>query len=269
MEYEQLSLLSEDYIVVQENRMIMAKYDMSLLEQKIFLILVSTIKKEDTIFKETSFRVKDLADLMGVSPENLYRDLKKICSSLADKKIEVEKDDGGWLIAPIMKYAEYHKNKGVVSLCLNDKLEPYFLQLEEFFTQYGLYNVLRLNGKYSIRMYQLSKSNLYKKEFIMSLDEIRENLKLTAKSYEQYKFINSKILAPSKEEINEKTDITIEFDTIKEGRNVKAVKFSVNKKSSTIKPPKKRQSKGNFNNYEQRQYDFDDLERKLLGWDKD
>lgn len=27
-------------------------------------------------------------------------------------------------------------------------------------------------------------------------------------------------------------------------------------------------NKGNFNNYEQRTYDFDDLERKLLGWDK-
>lgn len=34
------------------------------------------------------------------------------------------------------------------------------------------------------------------------------------------------------------------------------------------KKANKSKNKGNWNNYEQRTYDFDDLERKLLGWDK-
>jgi len=33
--------------------------------------------------------------------------------------------------------------------------------------------------------------------------------------------------------------------------------------------PKKNSNKNNFNSFEQRNYDFDDLERKLLGWDKE
>ena len=33
--------------------------------------------------------------------------------------------------------------------------------------------------------------------------------------------------------------------------------------------PKGKENGGSFNDYEQRQYDFDKLERKLLGWDKD
>jgi hypothetical protein len=28
-----------------------------------------------------------------------------------------------------------------------------------------------------------------------------------------------------------------------------------------------KKAKGSFNDYEQREYDFDDLEKKLLGWD--
>ncbi|WP_234122106.1 DnaD domain protein [Clostridium hydrogenum] len=38
-------------------------------------------------------------------------------------------------------------------------------------------------------------------------------------------------------------------------------------RKSTFKPNKPNIAKGNFNNYEQRNYDFDDLEKKLLGWD--
>lgn len=46
---------------------------------------------------------------------------------------------------------------------------------------------------------------------------------------------------------------------------------AVNKKSSNYtdkntNPPK---NKGKFNNYNQRKYDFEDLERKLLGWDEE
>lgn len=263
--YEQISLnLDEEYMVVQDNRMIMAKYDMSLLEQKLFLILVSTIKKDDKAFKETSLRVKDLAEIMGVSPENLYRDLKKICLTLTDKKVEVEKDDGGWLIAPIMKYAEYHKDKGIISLCLNDKLEPYFLQLKKFFTQYGLENALSLSGKYSIRIYQLSKSYLYKNEFIIPLDEFKNKLSLTAKSYDQYKTMNQRVLSPSISEINSKTDINITCEGIKEGRSIKHLKFTVKNKNSDQKKVVKfaKKSKGHFNNYEQRTYD--NLEAMLM-----
>lgn len=263
--YEQISLnLDDEYMVVQDNRMIMAKYDMSLLEQKLFLVLVSTIKKDDKTFRETSLRVKDLAEIMGVSPENLYRDLKKICSTLTDKKVEIEKDDGGWLIAPIMKYAEYHNDMGIISLCLNDKLEPYFLQLKKFFTQYGLENALSLNGKYAIRIYQLSKSYLYKNEFTIPLDEFKSKLSLTAKSYDQYKIINQKVLSPSIIEINNKTDINITCEGVKEGRSVKHLKFTVKNKNSNQKNMVKfaKKSKVGFSNYNQRKYD--NLEKMLM-----
>lgn len=43
-------------------------------------------------------------------------------------------------------------------------------------------------------------------------------------------------------------------------------KYDKNNKSS-FKKANKTTSKGNFSNYEQRNYDFDDLEKKLLGWD--
>jgi hypothetical protein len=43
--------------------------------------------------------------------------------------------------------------------------------------------------------------------------------------------------------------------------------FTNNKKTNN-NSTKSSGKKDNFNNFEQRQYDFDDLEKKLLGWDK-
>lgn len=40
-------------------------------------------------------------------------------------------------------------------------------------------------------------------------------------------------------------------------------------KPGVFNKPKQSQNKTSFNNFEPRQYDYDDLERKLLGWDED
>lgn len=279
MKYEQLSFptIDESNIVIQDNRIIMAKYDMTMLEQKIFLILISTIKKGDTSFKETVFKVKDLAEILEVPLSNLYRDLKKISISMNKKSIEIQKDNGGWLIAPLMKSAEYLPSEGSISLCLNDKLIPYFLQLQKFFTKFELNNILVLDGKHTIRIYQLSKSNIYKKEFTMSLDEFKDNLKLTQKSYQMYGNINTKVILPAIKEINDKTDILLNVETIKKGKKVESLKFIVEDKMTNNdkyyakrKPSIVNKKQGHFNNFEQRQYDLSpngEMERKLLGWD--
>ena len=53
---------------------------------------------------------------------------------------------------------------------------------------------------------------------------------------------------------------------IKTVEDVKAADEEFKRKNTSSKQKKK---EGNFNNFEQRSYDFESLERKLLGWDKD
>ncbi|KOF55705.1 DNA replication protein DnaD [Clostridium sp. DMHC 10] len=50
-------------------------------------------------------------------------------------------------------------------------------------------------------------------------------------------------------------------------KTVSDVDLKDSKKGSFKQSKPSSTSKGNFNNYEQRNYDFDDLEKKLLGWD--
>lgn len=281
MEEEQMQLaldLDDQFIVVQDNSLVMGNYDMTAIEQKLLLILLSTIKKDDEELKTISFRVRDLADLMGITPYSLYRDLKKICKSIVGKMVELQNKQGDWIVFNIISYAKYRQSKGVVELKLNNDAKPYVLKLKELFTAFKLEQVLDLESKYAIRIYQITKSNIYKKTFVLELETLKKQLKLTQKSYSLYGNIKKKVIEPALAEINEKTDISLNYEEIKIGRKVEMLKFKVSQKKNNpvkIKPITKSNNKvsesnfkeSSFNNFEPRQYDYDKLEKKLLGWE--
>ena len=227
--------LDEDNLVYQSNNLINANYDMTALEQKILLINISIINKKATEFGLNVFRIKDLAELLNVSPELLYRDLPKLSKKIISKVVEVynsEKDELEQF--NIIHYAKYKNKKGVVEFEINPRAKPYLLQLESFFSSFELKNALRLVGKYSIRLYQITKARLYKKEMYIPLDEFKNTLKLTQKSYDRFNNITNKILNPSIKEINERTDIELEYETVLSGRKAIGIKFKMKDKHCII-----------------------------------
>lgn len=255
-------------LVVQSNSFAMARYDMSTLEQKMFLILLSTISKSDDCFKQTTFRVIDIAKIMDIHPNVLYRDLKKICKNLLSKVYEVSNSNGDWELINIIGYAKYEGKYGIVTFKLNEQAKPYLLQLKEYFFGFKLDNVLLLDGKYSIRLYQQAKSHLNLKSYTIYVDEFINELRLTQKSYSKYGNIKAKIIEPSLKEINSKTDINVSYEDIKLGKKVIAIKFYVKSKiHNQQKVIVKKSNKDGFNNFKSREYYYKELERKLLGWD--
>jgi plasmid replication initiation protein len=284
MEYEQLELnLNNNNLVVQDNMFVHASYEMTSLEQKLLLILISTIKKDDTKTYRTVFRVRDIADLMNVSVEPLYRDLPKACKSLMKKIIEIKQPNGDWEMFNIITHAKYKKKEGSIMMKINEEIEPYLVQLQDLFTSFRLSNVLDLSSKHAIRIYQLSKSSLFKNEVSYTLEEFKKILKLTQKSYDRFNNISGKILNPSIDEINLKTDLNVEYEVLKLGTKAVGVKFYIKKKSENIirlqndsekSVSKSKVKPNNFNNFDARDIYSDpkkmkSLEHKLLGWDND
>lgn len=276
---KQMNLFNDNcYMVVQHNSFIRASYDMTALEQKLLLILISTIR-EDSDFVQIQFKVQDLANAMGITSESLYRDLKKICKKIMTRIIEIQDiETGAWKIFNIIKYAEYVPKSGSIILEINEKSKTYLLDLKEFFTSYKLNNTLALDSKYAIRMYQLSKECLYKGKEYYALEDFKKILKIDdKKTYNRANSITSNILNPSKEEINSKTDIVVDFNLRLQGR--KAIGVDITCKEKQKNNGHKKDSYGNYtgnnskrlkklaNQNQNREYDS--LERQLLGWDLD
>jgi len=220
-------------LIVKHNKVIESKYHMTNTEAKIIAKLTCMIEKNDKDFKEHIFKSKDLLEELGLG-ENNYVALKESIRKLITREIEIHQPDEKELITTFLSSCVYDKANSTVTLSYDPKLKPYFLQLKNNFTKYYLENILELKSFYSIRIYELLKQYERIKERKITIKELREILDVKNK-YKLYSDFKRRILLQAQEEINEKTDLKIDFEEIKTGRKVTAIKFIIKKKEN---PPK-------------------------------
>ncbi|MGF0109410.1 replication initiation protein [Clostridium sp. SGI.024] len=228
--------MNKDYIVTKSNTLVTANYDLSLQEQKLILTLASMVQPNDEEFKEYEFKIKEFMELLGVDTKTKYTEIPKITKELMKKVFEIREGKDivqlSWLSS-----ARYKTGNGVVVLKFDSSLKPYMLQLKELYTSYKLENILSLRSKYSLRLFEVLKSNQFKKYWIVELDEFKKILGVTEKSYSVYQNIKNRIIIQAQKELKEKTDIKFDFEEIKTGRKVTSIKFYIhsNKAKNTTK----------------------------------
>jgi len=332
--------LNKNYIVTKSNTLISCNYDLSLQEQKIILTLASMVQPQDTEFQEYEFKIKDFMELLDVESKTKYTEIPKITKELMKKVFEIR--EGKKIIQMAwLSSAVYETGAGIVKLEFSPRLKPYMLELKELYTSYRLENVLSLKSKYSIRIYEILKSNLFKKIIEIEVEELKNMIGAKERTYDTYSNLKSKILIKTQKELNSKTDINFDFEEMKTGRKVTSIRFHINKSknaqneiSATKEEPKQDIDINNiklvkniienisdidaskifniaggdiekikekysiiskfknvnnltgamiqsikenwttntinnstFNNFEARTYDYDELEKKLLGWE--
>lgn len=175
--------------------------------------------------------------------------------------------------------ARYKIGQGIVILKFDSNLKPYLLQLKELYTSYKLENILSLKSKYSIRLYEILRSNLFKNQVSISIKDIKEMVGAKGKSYDVYANLKNKVILQA-QKIFFKHQITdyeaesilkksTDLEYIKECYryaltqnvdNIMAYMLSLianyNKPQANIKQDK-------FTNYDQRNYNFEDLEKTI------
>ena len=219
--------MDKDYIVTKSNKLIVCNYDLSLQEQKIILTLASMVQPQDTEFKEYEFKIKDFIELLGIKDQSKYTELPKITKELKKKVFEIE--EGTDLIqVSWLGGVRYKRKEGILILSLDKGLKPYMLELKEMYTSYKLSNVLSLKSKYSIRIYEILKSNLFKKCIKIELEELKKMVGAKASYLKVYADFKNKVLLQAQKELNANTDIHFNFEEIKTGRKVTSLKFYIN-----------------------------------------
>ncbi len=217
----------ENKLVVKANKMVEAHYNLSLIHQKIILILASFCNPNLNYFEEVSFAVKDLMRLIGMDGEN-YNYMKKITKELNDKSIElIEKDgdDDDITQAPWMSYAKY--KKGVIKLKLNDAIKPFILQLNGHFTKYRLASVIHLSSTYSIRIYELLMQYRKIGSRHFELTRLRGMLGISENKLVQWSDFRKRVIEPAQKELLDKTDIIFDYELSKKGKKVIGITFEI------------------------------------------
>lgn len=243
----------KDQKAVQSNDLITSVAKMDKVPLKIFEMAVSCIDtdnppKENTVHlsKETIFSFFD------VSSTNKYTRFKNALTTLHQQSIfEVreEKEKGKWkykIISPISS-SEWSSYNDTVKIKFTDDIMPYLIDLKTNFTQYLITDIMELNSKYSIILYKWfsmnynqydtyqetgnrSEEQLEKlKNPYIDIEELRR-MTNTLKEYDRISNLEARVLKPAKEEINEHTHFTINYEKVKKGRFVVGIKFYIDKK---------------------------------------
>ena len=213
-------------IVTQSNRLVEARYNLPLGEQRLILTMISRIQPDDEDFKEYRINVREFTEFLGIDKNSAYREFDKITTTIMTRVLIFEEFDGplkvGWVSS-----AKYLRQEGAVLLCFDPKLKPYLLQLKGNFTCSRLDMLLNFKSQYTMRIYNLLKQYEGLGERQIEVDFLREILGLRENQYKRYNDFKKDILISTQKELAKKSDIYFEFDEIKYGHRVGAIHFRI------------------------------------------
>ncbi|WP_033568723.1 replication initiation protein [Dickeya undicola] len=219
-----------DLVAYKSNALIEASYKLTLQEQRFLLVCISRIKSG------VDAPPADEQKTMTITATELYRafpdmgrqhaeaKLKEAIDRLWDRSVIIRDKDKREEFRWVQYRAQYLKGEAKVEITFSDAIMPYLTQLKGQFTRVVVKNVSNLSSSYSIRIYELIQQFRSTGERTIALDDFRSMLNVEDK-YTQYKDLNKLLLKPSIQELNEKSDLMVVVEPIKQGRKVVALRF--------------------------------------------
>ena len=283
MKKKEIRQVDEHAMVVQSNEIVEANYRLTAAEQKVILNLIAQLDTTREDFEVGRISARSLSDACGFTPKNGYQQLQAVVKKLMNRSIVLQRRDGsGWYASHWVQTCDYRKVEDGDGDCsyiefeMDRRLCPHFLQLRERFLSSELRNLVQFTHIYSTRFYMIFRNRVKIGHMRYTFDELRKLLELS-KGYKKSIDIKNKIIKVAIAEINEKSDIHVDFSYYKQGgRTHVGVDFEFYlKQQEQPKPISKRPTKrGKLSDEQQEMYDrltnpdrwaiTDDVARKLI-----
>lgn len=234
--------LEETYLVEKSRPlMLMKEVPFALGELKVLDTYLSRINARDPSATTVRFSKEEYEDLMGIERMRPER-LEKYVKSIMSKTVSVPDPEarGGWRIYTLFEEAVCAQDENEqwwIDLSCTKKAKELFFHLEGIgFIQYQLKNVLPLTSKYSVLLYIYLLDNRFRGSWGVPLQELREKVFRCTSAYyaETFKDFKRDVLDKAIQEVNEKTDLTFQYETQKTGRRVTGIRFTLVKDEVTL-----------------------------------
>ncbi len=234
-------------IIKKSNQLIEARYRFDTWETRMFLSLLSCIRKEDGDFQTYRIWYSDVIDIFGIKSHQSYDLLRAGVKNLMRKTLHVNYQEGGFTREKeyhIIRSTDYLKegqtgdgiqNQEYIDVTIEPEMKPLLLQLQKNFTAYDLSNVSRLSAQ-SVRIYELLKQYESLEGRILDIEYMKRILEYD-KEYPDFSNFHQWVIKPAVKEINKYTDIKItRYEKVKEGRKVTALHFFFSRKTEGKSP---------------------------------
>lgn len=217
-------------IVKKSNLMIRkARYTLSLQQQKILCYLIAHLSENDTHETEKKFDIKTFFDFMEVDSKS-YERVRENLKYLRDKSWWFANPDGSESTVSFLSKVRTNKRNGTAYINFDKDILPFLQQLRTQYTTYKIYYIMTMKSQYSIRLYELLKSVAGKELWYFDINELRK-IFMCEKKYDRVNNFKQRIIEPSIEEINNKTDLNVTYEYFTEGKKIVGIEFYISYKS--------------------------------------
>lgn len=210
----------DDYIV-KDNRLVQARYSMTMQETRLFILMLSKIRKDDTALPEFEIPVSSISNTFGVQAQSLYGQMEKVCDRLSKRVVHVPIDKegrSGFVKYPLTRKSSYVEGDAYIIVAFNHDLAPYLIQLKDRFTRFTLKATKNFSSVYTFRIYDLLQQYWPKfAQRYLSAEDLAALFMLEGNSKKSPQ-IQRNVIDRAKKDLDKHGDITFKYEKRKKGR---------------------------------------------------
>lgn len=201
------------------------KDNISMAELKILDVYMSAINSHNEETKEVIIDREHLNDVLG--SHYTAEDLRTVFRKVLKLVIRVGENELISLFSMAKIQKDANSDYQVVLMC-SEPAQEYFFNLDKIgYFSYKLKNTLAINSVYSYLMFNYLEMNRFRTAWEVSVEELKQILRCTDEYYNVFKRFNDKILKKCFDELNENTSCKYSYETVKSGRHVVAIRFTL------------------------------------------
>jgi plasmid replication initiation protein len=220
-------------LVTKDNSLIGASYSLGVVEQRLIFLAIIEAREQKTLIEAGGLLriyAQSYAKQFDVEKHTSYEAMKRAVEGLyeagfAYSKLDERSGKIGRYKSRWVDKIGYIDDLGCVELVFASDVIPLITRLEARYTEYELKQVVGLQSEYAIRLYELIiQWRSVGKTNPISLTELREKLGLVDE-YKRIEAFKRRVLDLAVKQINEHTDITVEYEQHKQGRVIMGFTF--------------------------------------------
>lgn len=231
-------MTNNNKLVVKDNALIDASFNLSLIEQRIMLLAIVEARECENLSPDTPIEVavSDYIHQFKVDSNNAYaliRDSAKTLKRREFSYLDRYKGKEALTTANWVNKVTYVDSSGLIILYLSHEVISLISRLSEQFTKYYMEQVSDFKSKYSLRLYELvikwlslGRTDKY------NINDLRSKLGLDVQEYSTMSNFKSNVLDKAVAEINKHTDIHLNYEQFKKGRIITDIQFLIKSRPS-------------------------------------
>ena len=235
--------MSKSDLVVKSNRLNTAIQNLSLAEIRIIQLAIVDARETNTgLTTDKPLRIDATryAEAFDVSRQTAFEVILNAEKTLFERRFSFLDDKDRVIKSRWVQRVLYLNTEAAIEVIFTHDVVNEITRIdgyETFFTKYLLKQTVDMTSVYSVRLYELLVQwKTAKKTPIFNIDDFRQQLGVAVNEYKAMSDFKKRVLDFGVKEINDKSDITVNYKQFKKGKNIVGFSFTVKTKTPVIEP---------------------------------